>query len=116
PPSGWPGLGFDSYKSEKQIRGADTTMDLSDRFRLLCCAAGLACGATSAAGWAQEPHFPGRPVRVIVPTLPGGILDTVMRVLAPKMGEVMGQSVVIDNRAGASTNIGTEIAARSAPN
>ncbi len=91
-------------------------MTAFSRCRLLCCAVALACGATSASGWAQERDFPGRPVRVIVPTLPGGILDTVMRVLAPKMAEVMGQNVVIDNRAGASTNIGTEIAARSAPN
>ena len=88
---------------------------IQKRFRLLCCAAALACGAGSAS-WAQERDFPGRPVRVIVPTLPGGILDTVMRVLGPRMAEVMGQNVVIDNRAGASTNIGTEIAARAAPN
>lgn len=98
------------------MRPAQTEGGIRNRFRLLCRAAALACGVTSASGWAQERDFPGRPVRVIVPTLPGGILDTVMRVLAPKMAEVMGQNVVIDNRAGASTNIGTEIAARAAPN
>ena len=63
-----------------------------------------------------ERDFPNRPVRVIIPTAPGGILDTVMRVLDRRWSRVMGQSVVIDNRAGASTNIGTEIAARAAPN
>ena len=68
----------------------------------LSCAAALACGAASASGWAQERDFPDRPVRVIVPTLPGGILDTVMRPLGAKMAAVMGQNVVIDNRAGAS--------------
>ena len=87
-----------------------------NRVRSLFCAVALLCSAASGSGWAQERDFPVRPVRVIVPTLPGGILDTVMRVLAPRMAEVMGQNVVIDNRAGASTNIGTEIAARSAPN
>ena len=93
-----------------------TEAGIQNTSRLLCCAAALACGAASGSSWAHERDFPGRLVRVIVPTLPGGILDTVMRVLAPKMAEVMGQNVVIDNRAGASTNIGTEIAARAAPN
>jgi tripartite-type tricarboxylate transporter receptor subunit TctC len=48
-----------------------------------------------------------------VPVPPGGIVDVVVRVLGQKMTEVMGQSVVVDNRPGASTNIGTEIVARA---
>jgi tripartite-type tricarboxylate transporter receptor subunit TctC len=57
--------------------------------------------------------FPSRPVKVIVPFPPGGGADVVMRVLAPAMGEALGQPVVIDNRAGAGGNIGTDVAAHA---
>ncbi len=60
---------------------------------------------------AQE--YPNRPVRMIVPVPPGGIVDVVMRVVGQKMTEVMGQTLVIDNRPGATTNIGTELVARA---
>ena len=76
------------------------------------CAA-VACAAISAAACAQVKTFPNRPVRIIVPVPPGGIVDVVVRLLGQKMTEVMGQSVVIDNRPGASTNIGTEMVARA---
>jgi len=52
---------------------------------------------------------------MIVPLVPGGSVDTMARALAQKMSENMGQQVVVDNRGGASGNIGTEIAARAAP-
>jgi tripartite-type tricarboxylate transporter receptor subunit TctC len=54
-------------------------------------------------------------VRVIVPVGPGGGLDFVARLIAPKLSESLGQTVVIDNRAGASGNIGVELAAQAAP-
>ena len=66
-------------------------------------AAGIAC--------AQSGAYPVRPVRMIVPFAPGGASDFVARIIAPKMGEILGQQVVTDNRAGASGNIGVEIAA-----
>ena len=72
-----------------------------------------ACAVTSTTTCAQVKNFPNRPVRIIVPVPPGGIVDVVVRLLAQKMTEVMGQSVVIDNRPGASTNIGTEMVARA---
>jgi tripartite-type tricarboxylate transporter receptor subunit TctC len=59
--------------------------------------------------------YPSRPVRMIVPFAPGGASDFVGRVLQPKLSEYLGQQVVIDNRAGASGNIGVELAARSSP-
>jgi tripartite-type tricarboxylate transporter receptor subunit TctC len=59
--------------------------------------------------------YPARPVRLIVPQPPGGGADIVARMLAQKLGESMGQQVVVDNRAGAGGIIGTEIAARSPP-
>ena len=68
---------------------------------------------SAAAASAQD--FPNRPVRFIVTFVPGGGTDILSRLLSPKLTEYLGQSMVIENRAGASTNIGTEFVARSAP-
>ena len=57
--------------------------------------------------------FPGRPVRIIVPFPPGGGTDVVARTVAPRMQEILGQAMVIENRAGAGGNIGTEFVAKS---
>ena len=64
---------------------------------------------------AQSPaqNYPNRPMRMVIPNPPGGTLDITARLVAPKMGELSGQSVIIDNRPGADTNIGTEIVARA---
>lgn len=59
--------------------------------------------------------FPTRPVRLIVPFAAGGPGDAVGRLIAPGLGEIWGQQVVIDNRAGANSIVGSEIAARAAP-
>lgn len=59
--------------------------------------------------------FPARPIRVIVPFPPGGGTDVVARTVAPRMSELIGQPIVVENRAGAGGNIGTEHVARSAP-
>ena len=68
----------------------------------------------SAIGLAHaQQTYPNRPVRMIVPFAPGGASDFVGRILQPKLSEVLGQQVVIDNRTGASGNIGVEIAARA---
>lgn len=67
------------------------------------------CFCSSAA--AQS--YPSKPVRLIVPTSPGGIIDIVSRLVGQKLTEVTGQIVVIENRAGASNNIGTEYVARA---
>src|SRR5688572_11549248 len=75
-----------------------------------------ACFIVSAAAFAQQPDaYPSRPVRMIVPNAPGGSSDFVARIIQPKMGELLGVQVVIDNRGGASGNIGVEVAGRSAP-
>ena len=59
--------------------------------------------------------YPARPVRFIVPFVPGGSTDIFARLIAPELGESLGQQVVVDNRGGAGGTIGTELAARSAP-
>ena len=67
-------------------------------------------------GTASEAQtFPARPLRVVIPNPPGGSLDIVARLLGPKVTELAGQPLIVDNRPGADTNIGTEIVARAAP-
>ncbi len=73
----------------------------------------LACIAFSAL--AQGQPYPGKPVRMIVPYPPGGGNDTLGRLFAAKLGERLGQPFVVENRPGAGTMIGTEAAAKSAP-
>jgi tripartite-type tricarboxylate transporter receptor subunit TctC len=77
-------------------------------------AATIAC-ALCAAAFAQTQAFPTRPVRIIVAFPPGGGTDIVARILGQKLGESWGQQAIVDNRAGASGVIGTEAAARAAP-
>ena len=62
---------------------------------------------------AQE--FPAKPVRVVVPQPPGGGFDLVGRTIADKMPEALGQPVVVENRTGAGTVVGTDLVAKSAP-
>jgi len=59
--------------------------------------------------------YPNKPVKMIIPFAPGGASDFVGRIIRPNLSEVLGQQVVIENRPGASGNIGVEAAARSAP-
>ena len=72
------------------------------------CAAGIGSQAL-----AQE--YPARPVRFIVTFPPGGTVDITARILQPKLSESLGQTVVIENRGGAGGAVGTEAAAKSAP-
>ncbi len=64
---------------------------------------------------AQTELYPSRPIRIIVPFPPGGSVDTVARLIVTKLSEGLGQPVVIENRSGASGNIGTELVARAKP-
>ena len=75
----------------------------------------------AAVAWAQAPStgsgqgFPSKPIRIVVGFPPGGGIDLVARLLAPKLSESLGQQVIVDNRAGANGIIATEVVAKSAP-
>jgi tripartite-type tricarboxylate transporter receptor subunit TctC len=67
----------------------------------------IACGAA----WAQE--YPAKPVRIVVSYAPGGAVDIVTRTVGQKVGELMGQPVVVDNRPGGNANIGAAMVAKA---
>lgn len=77
-----------------------------------CLVAGMVCGEAMAQGAA---NYPTRAIRYIVGYTPGGTADMLARAVSPKLNEAWGQPVVVENRPGAGTNIGTEVAAKSAP-
>ena len=74
----------------------------------------LALAAMTASAGAAE-QFPTRPIRVIVPYAPGGNVDISARIVAPPMGEILGQTVVVDNRPGAGGNLGASLVAKATP-
>ncbi|MFM8823249.1 MAG: Bug family tripartite tricarboxylate transporter substrate binding protein [Limnohabitans sp.] len=78
---------------------------------IVCAAAGLSLSA----GSALAQTYPTKPIKIIVPFGPGGFTDVVARILGVKLGESLGQSVVIENKPGAGSMIGTEQVAKSAP-
>lgn len=64
---------------------------------------------------ARAQAWPAKPIRFIVPYIPGSAPDVIARQLAERLGPALGQSVVIENRGGAGGNIGTELIAKAAP-
>ena len=76
------------------------------------------CVALGATAWtpamAQEAAFPTKPITLVIPFPPGGATDVLGRLIGKKLGDKLGQSVVIDNRAGAGTVIGATSVARAA--
>ena len=64
---------------------------------------------------AQAPAYPNKPIRLVVPFTPGGVTDTSGRLIAEQLGKRLGQQVIVDNRPGASGNIGTQQVAAAEP-
>ena len=77
-------------------------------------ALGLAALVLAGASFAQTSGYPDRPVKMIAPFAPGGPVDAVARVLAPKLSEGLGQQFYVENHPGGSGNIGTALAAKAA--
>lgn len=77
--------------------------------------AALAAFAAAAHGPAAAQDYPSRPIRLIVPFAPGGGSDFMGRLIGQKLSEQLGQQVVVDNRPGAASLVGTQIASRGAP-
>jgi len=91
----------------------DPTPDMTPRFiigfvSLLACVAGPG-------SYAAESAWPTRPIRLLVPTSPGGGTDALARILAPRLSETLGEQWVVDNRAGAAGNIAVELVAKAVP-
>lgn len=74
----------------------------------------LAASSLGAAG-VRAQDYPNRPIRLVVGLAPGGIADQTARIIAPRLGELLGQSVVVENRTGAGGAIATKAVAASAP-
>jgi tripartite-type tricarboxylate transporter receptor subunit TctC len=85
------------------------------RMTLVAVALFAAIGPASAQTAPAESRWPERPIRFIVPFQPGSSSDTVARIVANKLDERLGQQLVVDNRVGASGNVGTEAVARAEP-
>ena len=75
----------------------------------------LAAAAGIAAAQSNIANYPNKPIRIIVPYPPGGATDVMARVIGQKLAESWGQPVVIENKAGASGSVGSEIVARAQP-
>ena len=82
---------------------------------MLWTAALFACVNASAVAQSVTSNYPNKPIRLIVPFAPGGSNDIMARIIGQKIGDSVGQTVIIDNRGGASGIIGTDIAAKAAP-
>ena len=83
--------------------------------RVLALVAAAATVAVEMSEHAAAQQYPSRPVRIISPFAPGGGNDTLCRIVAQRLGENLKQQIIVENRAGANGIVGTEVAARSAP-
>lgn len=86
-----------------------------NRPRAACIMLGALIGCSAEAQQTSVAGYPGKPLRMLVASSAGSNPDTVGRVFATGLGQVLGQQVIVDNRAGAGGNIGAEIAARASP-
>jgi len=83
--------------------------------KLASVAACVAAAAAFPGSASAQADYPNKPLRLIVPFPPGGSTDIIGRIVAQRLGEKLGQQIVVDNRGGAGGTIGTEAAAKAAP-
>lgn len=112
------------YGSPESTKGEETmsaVKHVATAAGLVCALGGLAPASVQAASSVDKSPggpgqgYPNRPIRLVAPFVPGGPTDIVARLVGQKLGENLGQTIVVDNRGGASGAVGMEIAARSAP-
>src|SRR5260221_219929 len=106
--------GHPDLRSDQAADGARVGARGLKKFILVAASLGAASPAAQFAA-AQSAAYPSKPVHVILPFPPGGSVDTVARLVMPRVSERLGQQFLIENRSGASGNIGTEYVARAAP-
>lgn len=102
----------------RRAQASSTVMAVAFAVTSALAASGIAAGFAPRIARAQPADaatFPSRPIRMVVPYVPGGLPDTMGRIVAQRMGEAFRRAVVIDNRPGAGGIIGTEIVARALP-
>ncbi|NVO15344.1 MAG: tripartite tricarboxylate transporter substrate binding protein [Rhodoplanes sp.] len=85
------------------------------KLKMLLSTALLACALSLAGTPAPAQTYPSKPIKIIVPVTPGGAIDIIARLVGEKMRISLGVPVVIENKPGASNNLGADIAAKSAP-
>ena len=84
--------------------------------RTLCSALGVLAAVLSVTATpVHAQSWPARPIKLVVPFPPGGLIDNMARLVAPKLGQELGQAIVIDNKPGAGGNLGAAEAARATP-
>jgi tripartite-type tricarboxylate transporter receptor subunit TctC len=93
---------------DRKLRSTHVMNHVALALLALCLAAGTA--------WSGSANWPDRPIRFVAPFPPGSLVDITLRILQPKLNAQLGQQIVIDNRSGASGNIGTDFLAKSPPN
>ena len=94
------------------MKGKRAHMTAHNRAVLIAVGLALAGLLTATTGLAQ---YPSKPIRLVVPIAPGGAPDVIARTVADMLGPLLGQAIVVENRAGANGNIAMEIVAKSAP-
>ncbi|WP_213739808.1 tripartite tricarboxylate transporter substrate binding protein [Bradyrhizobium sp. dw_411] len=85
------------------------------RWKILLCTLIPALGACCGLASAQAQSYPDRPITLVIPFAPGGSTSIVGRVIADKMSRLLGQGIIVDNRAGAGGTFGTKLVAKSDP-
>jgi tripartite-type tricarboxylate transporter receptor subunit TctC len=86
---------------------------MNNRSRLICAAVLAACAASLAAPVALAQAYPSKPITLIVPNPPGGLVDSSARLVSEPLSRLLGQPIVVDNRGGASGNIAYQTVARA---
>jgi len=90
-------------------------MHLHNLIRMTAASCFLASGALPGPGVAYAQSYPNKPIHIFVPFAAGGAVDALARIVSPKLGDSLGQPIVVENRPGAGGNLAADLVAKSAP-